>query len=110
VLDFTATYSVLLTRADGVTLPACPCRVSPREQEEENIAAYPTIIDKGGNLTILSLQQGEAITRNTFGSGVSRQTFSAGTSSINAPGQTGIYFVELYVGGEKTKIVKILVR
>ncbi|MDR2814858.1 MAG: MBG domain-containing protein [Prevotellaceae bacterium] len=113
MLDFTATYSVRLTRADdGVTLPACPCKVSPQAQEEkeENIAAYPTITSKGGALTVISLQQGEAITRNTFGNEVSRQKFNAGMSSIVAPGQTGMYFVELYATGKKSRIVKILVK
>lgn len=67
-------------------------------------------MDKGGNITILSLQQGEAITRNTFGAGVSRQKFSAGTSRIGAPAQAGVYFVELQIADEKAKIVKIVVK
>ncbi|MDR3366163.1 MAG: MBG domain-containing protein [Prevotellaceae bacterium] len=111
MLDPTATYSVLLTRTDGVTLSACPCRIYLRTQEnEENITAYPTVTDKGSTLTITSLQQGEAIIRNTFGVGVTRQTFGVGTSTIAVPGQAGIYFIELCVEGEKAKTVKILVK
>ncbi|MDR0567449.1 MAG: MBG domain-containing protein, partial [Prevotellaceae bacterium] len=111
MLDFSAGYTVLLTRTDGVTLPACSCKLAPpTPQQEESIAAYPTVMDKGADITILSLQQGEAITRNTLGAGVSRQKFSAGTARIGAPAQAGVYFVELQVDGEKTKTVKILVK
>jgi hypothetical protein len=114
-LDFTATYNVLLTRADGVTLPACPYQIysraqQPEKEEESGIATYPTIADKGSSLTVISQQQGEAITRNTFGVGVSRQAFGVGTSRIAAPEQAGIYFIELYAADGKMKVVKILVK
>jgi hypothetical protein len=107
-LDFTAGYSVLLTRTDGVTLPTCP--LFPQRRDSEDIAAYPTIVDKGGHLTITSVQQGEAIIRNILGAVVSRQKLNAGAASVAAPGEAGVYFVEVYATGENPKVIKILVK
>jgi hypothetical protein len=107
-LDFAAGYSVLLTRTDGVTLPTC--LFFPQRRSSEDVTAYPTIVDKGGRLTITSVQQGEAVTRNILGAVMSRQKFSAGAASIAAPGEAGVYFVEVYATGESPKAIKILVK
>jgi hypothetical protein len=109
-LDFAAGYSVLLTRTDGVTLPTC--FFFPQRRSSEDVTAYPTIVDRGGHLTITSVQQGEAVTRNILGAVVSRQKLDAdaGEASIAVPGEAGMYFVVVYATGEPPKAIKIVVK
>ncbi|MDR1022908.1 MAG: MBG domain-containing protein, partial [Prevotellaceae bacterium] len=106
-------YSVLLTGSDGVAMHTCPLVLAPAQNSQNShvdISAYPTILNASSSITIVTGQQGEAAIRNIYGVEVSRQKFGDGTSSIAAPEQPGIYFVELSVNGQKPKVVKILVR
>jgi hypothetical protein len=104
---------VLLTGSDGVTMHTCPLTLAPvpsLQNSYVDISAYPTILNTSSSITIISVWQGEAVTRNIGGAEVSRQKFGDGASNIVAPEQIGIYFVELSVNGKKAKTVKILVK
>jgi hypothetical protein len=108
--DFSASYSVRLTRSDdGVEQFTCPFRPH-RQDVESNVTTYPTIVASGGHITVAAAQHGEAVIRNIQGAVTGRQKFAAGASSLAAPREKGVYLVELRAADGKVKMVKIVVK
>jgi len=100
-LDPHATYSVLLTRDDGLVLGTCPYQ--PQYIETENI---PKIVDHDQSIKLCG--KGKAVFYSTMGQCVSDQDYN--DSYVVAPHSTGVYLLLLNDMNSNIRIINMIVR
>ena len=111
-LDTTATYYVMLTRADdGVTLPTCP--IVPVAAKPE-LTAYPvqTVVTMGQKVRIAGVEENDELSVSVWNvSGVYyfSETVDDFSSEVDMPYHTGVYVLVIDDGAEKRHF-KIIVR
>lgn len=106
-LDSTASYSVLLTRNDGVSILTCD--FSPKLFTDADIIV-PTLVSPSQVMSIKKVTaSGQATIWNITGRMESQQFIDANNSNVQAPAQKGMYVLRITTGKEY-KQYKIVVR
>lgn len=106
-LDYTASYSVLLTRKrDQVSISTCPIKPQPTE----DILVYPTIGTRGRTVSVISENPCSVMIWNSLGVCVSQQALLPSMSNLVLPKTPGHYFLEITTDQQKKKVVKIIVQ
>ena len=106
-LDFTADYSVLLTRADdGVTQYSCTFR--PERKDIDN-DSYPTVIPAGNRIKSRTDTEATVVFYTLAGAVYSTTTVQQGSDEFTAPYTPGYYILSVTAKDGKPTRQKILI-
>jgi len=90
-LDTTATYYVVLTRADNVSVETCP--ITPTIHQD--ITKFPTLAKPSQQLSVRLNEPMQIRILTAAGQIYSDWIFGEGTATITAPAQVGAYVVDM---------------
>ena len=88
-LDTTATYYVVVTREDGVSMATCPIQPVYRPQQSD----YPTIVTGGQAVRIHVDKPTKAYIYSAVGQLVNSYVLMTGDAVFQTPAQAGIYII-----------------
>jgi hypothetical protein len=108
--DFSADYSVALTRSDDdVTI--LTCSFTPEMLDESNILVYPSAVSPASVIKISIDRNVQAIIYNSMGVVEGRYELKQGDNTILSPPRQGIYVLQFVSAeGESMQTYKITVK
>lgn len=109
-MDYTARYSMLLTRiADGVS--AFTCDITPVEFSKEEIDDMPgIIIISEGEVALYANSRGMMYIYRIDGQPVCSVNLAAGDNNIRIPSGSGVFIIKIIYDDGKTECHKIMIR
>jgi hypothetical protein len=108
-LDFSADYSVALTRMDDET-SMLSCAYRPVMIDETNILVYPSAVAPKSNINISTDRNMPAVIYNSMGILVARYELTLGDNIILSPSQRGIYLLQLILENGENQTYRISVK
>ena len=108
MLNFGSTYSVLLTRTDGVSVMTCP--FAPTQFAEGDVTEISTVTFAGTPITASMPEQAVANIFSSSGIKLSSQRLNIGDNEIAMPTLPGIYLLHITYQNGTSQIHKIVVR
>lgn len=102
------TYSVTLTRNDGIVLSSCP--MSPVQKDDATvIQVSPTIVNTGGDISISTSLPAQIALYNTLGVR-ELSAPSAGNTTLRMPMRSGIYLLEVILQDGTRQAMQLIVK
>ena len=97
-LDFSATYTVRLTRQDGVVAFACP--FTPTDRSGSNRTSFPTFATEGSVVQYSAQTQTTVSIFTLTGQLYSIQQLNEGSASVRMPLTAGVYTIRIEAADE----------